>query len=503
MTSVPVACALICLALSACTTTTADDVSSHGAAWLDSRGPLPQDAERRLETIYIASELQRAPDILPAELIDGRERPRLYEQLTRFAAGKELKIELVDSEMPWIRDLVIFLKNGKAVVYDRKAMRFPDLALARLDMKARAFATKRTAGPGLTLNASYARLTTIVPKLLTSLGYTDENIVDCEFPLDGGDVITARRTDGSSVVFVGEESLFIAVAVLHQRGWYKRNKSALDAKKAELKQNAAHFTKITNINTWMRDAAGYLASKEAKVNTNSLGSLLNFFEMDAKIFEGKLSEAKARESLALIFESYIAKSLVPFDFASYTQQEQTEAAWEYLAKEALAHKLIAQRLGDIPQDDVVFIPNAFYHLDVFMMPLDLGRLLIQDPAEISMMDYFGVYEPQSTANMLQQGVDLIKEARITPILMQNVLRPSQWRDHFAINRLNGTMGIVRDGCQDKKVFIANGSQDLVGDLAFHAKLKDLGVTTFFVQHYDHILYGGGEHCGTLERASGE
>jgi len=450
-------------------------------------GPYPEDADRQIDTLMLTARLSAGPFGV-----------ELYKhQGTLFGRLATLRVDErnFDYNPPWLRDLLLPLAKRGLLTYTRTDPVFPDFTFAKNEQQSIAYAaTASWGGSYATMKWNWGQeiveiFRASLARLILQQGFVD-SIVPTDLYMEGGDVITARRSDKTPVVLLGLQGVIASASLLGLAGFFETHAAELqqtsEALRITVNQDDLDETKATLQKASQEQATGMIAQIEASIASET--------------------DAGARAMGERALERFRQRSLIPDNFGNASASasgNQTELALRYLAKlELIRHRFV--EAFKVPDDQVVIVPNAFPHLDYFIKPVIPGTVLMPKNESYTNSAFLQAQQGNVWKTM-GQAKKAIRDAGLTIDEISNVIRvdvdgtPDK-NLVFSHLYLNGIMGTATRGCaseadKSKRRFYLTNSTSPAEDDAFAAALSKYDIRTYFLPAPG---IQGGTRCGTLE-----
>lgn len=186
------------------------------------------------------------------------------------------------------------------------------------------------------------------------------------FFIEGGDLFTLTNNKGERTVIIGKDQLFMIHAECRLRKLFDDPAITLDIDGIELTDELTRST-----------AEEMFAMGLLNIGPNKSSGFID----DERL--GKIQHVvvdMGKEDFTPYRDIAVEHGILPrFQLSAHDLQAVKPIVKKYLAQRKIVLELISKSLG-ISQKNLHFIPNAAYHLDVFLMPGPRGSIFIQDYA---------------------------------------------------------------------------------------------------------------------------
>ena len=281
-------------------------------------------------------------------------------------------------------------------------------------------------------------------KLLAAAARTGMNAVESRVYLEQGNVIATRKADGAKHVFIGIDSLLISQTALEAQGLFDPD---------VLRRTAAGLDEA--------DLRRVVEQRRKNLSVAAPTSSADAAALDANV-----------------------RSL--------------------LAKEKLTKVAIAEDLGLKP-DQITYLPQAAFHIDLLMRPSADGVVLLDSPQlGIDLLQRRAAAKgspvDDSTIKRMRDSIATMKEIKQAieasgfHVIEVSGNYPKPKDRGYVTNFMNGVMGKGKDG---KTFYVTNKSRFADMNDEFKRQMDALGIRVYFIEH-DMFDQSGGINCVTIE-----
>jgi len=381
----------------------------------------------------------------------------------------------------WLKDFAVTLKSGRHVATDWEAVLNTNWQNAVIDARLlKAQGASASLGGSLWVRAQTSAIVaeTVLShaaRVTRTLGVSPVPAPDASAPpvfIDGGDIVSVRRQDGSSVVLVGEHMLMSVMVLMRELGAFDNPAFAQTVAEADARiqsqreGNARDAAK--ELSLWLKRydlAYGTLQNVLQRAQSLDYGAVREFMGLSTTT-----NDSETIESLT----KYLTSSKLIADF----RQNNASAALNALRQFEVSRGFVAQWL-EVPVERVTVIPNILYHLDFYLKSPEPGMVMMPDPDDdIGYRPFEG--KPQreylfTVHEALLETKKRVESQSLMPVLLKGALKVAKDNLHAVEHSFfQGLMGTSEaSGCgDDLRYFIVHRSTDEEANRTFAQFMKN-------------------------------
>lgn len=229
---------------------------------------------------------------------------------------------------------------------------------------------------------------------------------------EGGNVFIAKNNLGAAKILIGEETLFWTLHALRINGFFKpkdkRSGSPFIVEEGDkVVGSLAKHNDLVN-QQWLNDEIASLVAQLGKAQH------LN----DEQYFE----IGKEMEAIGLVRH-----------FNNKLSPELKTIVEEYVGQQEYIKQILWPQEFSVTKDDIIVIPQAAYHLDVFMTLGPKGTIFIQDfPATITYLADLLCYSYEPTSDLNNRDRDIINSYLDSALVLNKDLEPIYEKIHHKL-----------------------------------------------------------------------